>query len=324
MNKHVLYNTFSNLHFDRLIRRFHRTPTVLFYHGVANNPDSIIETESISEAEFIRQIVYLKRFYHVLSVKEFEERYLQEKWEGNEILLTFDDGYKNILTTALPIFEEYKIPFVLFLTTNNISNNCLFPTTVNRLVVLASSLKRLKMSTCRIDTDLTADNRNMVVEKISHELKTCSLQEVDMIVNELLSVVSKDEIETLRVRYPSVNPLSWDEAKTVAESPLCTIGSHGLDHICCHSSQDIDEVSRQLNDSKMVIEQRLGVSCDYFSYPNGSFTEQSNHIVERAGYRLGFSTRRLPVNALTQWNIPRFYVPYDYSRFVYSLTTYPR
>lgn len=324
MRKQFVYNTFSTLHFDSLWHLVHKAPAVLFYHGVANNPDAVIETESILVKDFVCQMKYLKRHYHVISVSEFEERFNENKWEGKEVLLTFDDGYKNMLSTALPILEGYQFPFVLFYTTNNICHGELFATTVNRLVILASSLKQLDLPSCQISTTLTEQNRATVAERISKQLKSRPLNEVKAIVAELSSLITQDEMESLRERYPSINPMNWDEAKQISASHLCTIGSHCVDHICCHANQSIDEVTRQICESKRIIENRLGKSCDYFSYPNGSFTYQSNKAVSEAGYILGFSTRRLPVNALTQWNIPRLYVPYDYSRFVYSLVNYPK
>ena len=117
MNKQLLYNTFAALHVDVLIKSFRRAPAVLFYHGVAENPDSLIETESISAEDFRKQMAWLKKNRKVISAAEFEERFKVRQWEGDEVLLTFDDGYKNMLTTGLPILEEYGFPFLLFLTT---------------------------------------------------------------------------------------------------------------------------------------------------------------------------------------------------------------
>ena len=324
MNKQILYDTFSTLHLDAMWRLFHKSPCVLFYHGVAGAPDPIIETESIAVSDFVSQIKYLKRNYHIITVSEFEERFTLNDWDGDEVLLTFDDGYKNILTTALPILEDFNVPFNIFLTSNNINDGNLFPTTVARLVILASSLQHLHLKSCGIDVPLTINNRRTVAASVSNELKTRSLSEVKSITNELLNSISEDELYFLRDKYFSINPLSWEEARMVANSSLCTVGSHCLDHICCHSKQNMQDVQIQLKESKEVIEKQLGVVCEYFAYPNGSFTTESNLILQNVGYKLGFSTRRLPINSLTKWNIPRLYVPYNYSRFVYYLVNYPK
>ncbi len=323
MNKQIIYNTFAGLHADAMIKPFLRAPAALFYHGVAENPDVIIETESISADEFRKQMEWLKKNRRAISATEFEERFKAHRWEGDEVLLTFDDGYQNMLTTGLPILEEYGFPFLLFLTTNNITHGSLFPTTINRLVTLTSSLKVLRLD--GEEYPLESSSRQAVMGKLSWRLKREPQSVVEHIVESLLEQLPKGEIDRLREQYPSVNPMTWDEARQIAASELCTIGSHGVDHICCHDQQPLDEVKRNLRESKLVIEKELGLKeCRYFSYPNGNFTEDSNKLVAEAGYAMGFSTKRLPVHALTQWNVPRLYVPYNYPRFVFAVSTYPK
>lgn len=323
MNKQIIYNIFAGLHANALIRAIHRAPAALFYHGVAENPDSLIETESVSAKDFRKQMVWLKKNRRVISAAEFEERFKARQWEGDEVLLTFDDGYKDMLTTGLPILEEYGFPFLLFLTTTNITHGRLFPTTVNRLVTLASSLKVLHLD--GENFSLEGDARQTVMNKLSWQLKHEPQSVVEHIVESLLKQLPNGEIDRLREQYPSVNPMTWDEARQIAVSDLCTIGSHGVDHICCHDQQSLDEVERNLRESKKVIEKELGLKdCRYFSYPNGNFTEGSNKLVANAGYAMGFSTKPLSVHALTQWNVPRLYVPYNFPRFVFAVSTYPK
>lgn len=324
MSKQFLYDSFVSLKADGIVRFLRHAPVVLFYHGVAEHPDPLVELESIPLDQFERQMDYLNSYYEVISPQDFLRRYETQNWEGREVLLTFDDGYKNMLTSALPILERYRFPFLLFFTTNNIDHNELFATTVNRLVVLASSIKHITIKEFGIDAKLDSSNRTIVASYISRLLKTRPIRDVNTIVSRLLSALPDGEIESLREQYSSVIPMDWNDAQEISLSPLCTIGSHCMDHICCHSNQPIDCVKEQICQSKRIIEDRLGKPCLFFSYPNGSFTLDSNAIVKDAGYLMGFSTKRLPINGLSQWSIPRQMASYDYSRFVYSLVTYPK
>ncbi len=306
-----------------LLRCLRSQPKVLFYHGVVNKPNTVIETESISVADFRKQLDYLQKHHHVIDIFEFEQRFLTNEWDGNEVLLTFDDGYKNMLTTGLPLLEQFGFPFVQFFTTNNISTGDLFPTTINRLVIMASSAKTIDLSTISLMVDLNTKNRDAVCNQISRELKTLPLNKVHELTQELKSHISLDEFDSLKEKYQSILPMNWDDAKIISQSPLCTIGSHGIDHICCHENQQTQEVNRQIVESKRIIEENIGLPCDYFSYPNGNYTDFSNECVKKAGYKMGFSTKRMSIHSLTRHNIPRLYTPYDYNRFVYSMVTYP-
>lgn len=311
--KKFVYSAYCKLHIDRLF--LNNQPRILFYHGVASKVKDLgIETESISAADFEHQLKYLTRHFHPISMDEFYDRFVQRCWDGNEILLTFDDGYRNMLHTGLPLLEKYHVPFGLFLTVDNISSDLLFPTTINRLVHLASSYSK------------TIDNPRMLTENTSRILKSEKEETVQALCQDMMGHVSTEELNQLREDYASINPMNWDEVFEIAKSPLCTIGSHCMSHICCHANQDEGEVRRQFSESKRIISERIGKDCNYLSYPNGSFTSHVKSIARECGYKMAFSTRYEAVDSqnVDAMAVGRIYVPYDYSRFVYVISRFPR
>lgn len=304
MLKRLILKTFSGLNVDRFF--LNRHPRVLFYHGVDSYiNDAQVETESISTIDFERHLKYICKHFTPISIKEFYNRYKKNIWEGREILLTFDDGYRNLLTDGLPLLEKYDIPFALFITTDNISNDKLFPTTINRLVNLA------------VYKDCAE------TEKISRRMKSKSVEVVENLCDQLLGKISQKQLIELRQKYSSVNPMNWDEVKRISQSPLCTIGSHCTTHICCHDNQQTIEIERQLTESKKEIEMRLGIPCDFLAWPNGSYTPQAEKIAYNCGYKLALSTKYRPVSVGSPFSVGRIYVPYDYARFKYVISRYP-
>jgi peptidoglycan/xylan/chitin deacetylase (PgdA/CDA1 family) len=141
----------------------------------------------------------------------------------------------------------------------------------------------------------------------------------------LKSNISSDEYQWLLSKYKSLLPLNWQEVKEIIG--YCgTIGSHCMDHICCHSGQPDTEVRSQIFKSKLLIEERLGQSCDYIAYPNGDFTDFSNSCVRSAGYKLGFSTKRNKIkpDKGQMFNVPRISLPYNYKTFQIITGLYPK
>lgn len=301
--KNIVYYLYGKLHIDSF--SLNNKPRVLFYHGVAPTIlDSSIETESIRANDFERQLKYISKHFRPITLNEFYSRYINHNWEGREILLTFDDGYRNLLTTGLPLLQKYNIPFTLFVTADNISENLLFPTTINRLVNLA-------------------EKHNLIeTNRVSTLLKTERLDIVEDICCRLLKILPKERLNELRTKYESINPMTWDEVRQIDSSPLCTIGSHCMSHICCHSRQDINEIRRQLTESKEVIERQIGHSCDFLSWPNGNFTDESMKIAAEAGYKMAFSTKYMTIDTSSIMSIGRIYVPYEYNRFKYAISRF--
>ena len=87
---------------------------VLSYHSISDDKSSI----SISTNIFEKQIIFLKKLsYESVNFDEIDPN------KKNQIILTFDDGYKDILVNALPILKKYNFKATCFFVTNLIGKN---------------------------------------------------------------------------------------------------------------------------------------------------------------------------------------------------------
>lgn len=311
---------------DRLLRFSNRHPRVVFWHGVAQNPDSRIEAEIADFDNFKKQIQYLKKHYHIISVQEFTERYEEHKWDGNEVCLQFDDGFKNNLTIAAPFLYEQRIPFVVFISTNHIESGKLYPTSLARLMIWGSNIKQLVVPTIGLQTSLRNDNEKIAAGKyLSTILKTSPLSVVQGVYEDLKNNVSSDEFLKLTESFPELYPMTWEDVGEI-QNYGCTIGAHCLEHICCHDKQDESVVRGQIVSSKKIIEEKTGIACEYFAYPNGSYTDFSNKIViEEAGFKMGFSTKPTRIESCqNKAVVPRICLPTNSNIARIKLNYYPR
>jgi len=92
-------------------------PAVLAYHKVTNFE---FGGTWVSPSRFISQIDHLlDNGFKFISEKEYLE-VIEGKRVGssNELLLTFDDGYRSLMDKALPFLAEKKIPATIFLITS--------------------------------------------------------------------------------------------------------------------------------------------------------------------------------------------------------------
>lgn len=86
-------------------------PTILMYHSVDNNKYFF----TVSKNEFKGQINILLEKGH--NFKNMEDIY-NGNYNNKSIVITFDDGYKDNLTNALPILEKYNIPATIYIATS--------------------------------------------------------------------------------------------------------------------------------------------------------------------------------------------------------------
>lgn len=324
--KSILKQCFVSLGGETILRLTNQTPRILFWHGVDNNPHIKIELESIDALAFKKQIKYLNKYFNIISMDEFHQKYTNDQLGKNDIVLTFDDGYKNNLKVLAPIMKEFNLPYTIFITTNNITTGNLFPTSILRLLVYGSSLDLLSIPFIDKSFNLKTDEDKLNASKeISNLLKTLPNDQVNIICDQMIENITQDEYKKLKNKYNSLVPLNWDEVRELARQGV-VIGSHCMDHICCHENQSKEIIVQQIKESKKVIEQELNINCDYFAYPNGDYTAFSDTCVEEANYKLGFSTKKNILNIVSTGisSVPRMSVPYNINTFKILINLYPQ
>ena len=77
---------------------------------------------------------------------------------------------------------------------------------------------------------------------------------------------------------------NWDQLREMQKSGLVTIASHTVNHLNLKDLSE-KEIEKEVTESKKVLEKELGVSIDYFTYPEGDFTDISRDKLKKAGYK---------------------------------------
>lgn len=96
-------------------------------------------------------------------------------------------------------------------------------------------------------------------------------------------------VHTAFVGSPQGKPkATWEELKEMVESGLVTVASHTVNH---RNFGDLTpaEIDRELQESKKILEEKLGRPVNYFTYPEGTYTEPVKEQVRNAGYRAALS-----------------------------------
>ena len=98
--------------------------------------------------------------------------------------------------------------------------------------------------------------------------------------------------------------------KTIDESQVrelvklgFAIGSHTMNHPSLDEIP-LDRVQREVEDSKIFLEKRLGVPIRHFAYPKGLFTSAVAEVVRAAGYAAGWATREGDTSLFTRKRYP--------------------
>jgi len=92
---------------------------ILMYHRVAKIDfcDLSVDDFNVPPHRFERQIAALAEFAEVVPLRDLPGRLASQSSNRPVVALTFDDGYANFYTEALPILRRYDVPATVFVVT---------------------------------------------------------------------------------------------------------------------------------------------------------------------------------------------------------------
>jgi len=88
-------------------------PRLLIYHQLGTDHGHQME---VDEAHFAGQLSWLQDNYELTDLETAVSRW-EEPGSEKVVVLTFDDGYRDVYTTAFPMLRTRGVPFVLYLST---------------------------------------------------------------------------------------------------------------------------------------------------------------------------------------------------------------
>lgn len=295
---HGLYYT-GTLHLIKR-RRLRGRAVVLMYHRVLNAPERERSFSSdgilVSPQTFDRQLGFLRRHFNVVTPEQFVERLRRgEPFDDATCLITFDDGWIDNFTNALPLLRKHALPAVVFLPTGFIgTDRCFWQERLARLLYRLHGLYRTDPS----ETSAIVEGYGLkqVFRSKGAELK----REIHDYVRALKSL-PEEEVERMAEAVAAVvrehggaeaHPdrfLSWDEVRAMAADGV-RFGSHAVTHRIL-TRLDRGTVARELAQSQREIADRLGAPVELLAYPNGDSNSEVAEAARTAGYAAAFTTR---------------------------------
>ncbi|MCW8109000.1 polysaccharide deacetylase family protein [Alteromonas ponticola] len=99
--------------FSTVVQAAADNAVILLYHHVSNETP---KSTSISPELFAEHMAYLDKHHQVVSLQEaINKLKRKEPLPDKTVVITFDDGYANILENGHPILKRYNFPYTIFI-----------------------------------------------------------------------------------------------------------------------------------------------------------------------------------------------------------------
>ena len=234
--------------------------------------------------------------------------------------MTFDDGYRDNLTNALPIAESKGVPLTVFVTSGILGNHNGFwwdrlgtllrsrPPHVREIDLPVRGRNiRLPLGSSGIRADLDAVRRHLLPLRVTE-------------IEQALDAVS-EQWQVASAPPPDAATLTPEDLLRLAASDTATIGAHTVDHVRLRD-RPAPEQQDTISASKGQLEQSIGRAVSHFAYPFGGrddFDDRSVDAVRSAAFdtacttipgtaRTSTDSYRLPRRLVMDWGRLRFRV----------------
>jgi peptidoglycan/xylan/chitin deacetylase (PgdA/CDA1 family) len=316
----------------RVRTAFQRRGAILMYHRIAA-PASDPWRLAVSPANFAAHMAVIRQRNEARPLSELVARLDHPGKPDVSIAVTFDDGYLDNLTVALPIMEAAGVPATVYVVSGAIGRpEAFWWEFLNRVFLEASTLPEefsltvgdrhisgslgpeanlnawsmAAVAKWHADFERPRGPRQQLLLDCQAAMAGLSVAEQRQSVDRLAGwagLAPAPAEETL------ARPLTAAELHRLARSPLIEIGGHTVSHPDL-SAVPAERGAQEIRACRMHLQDITGGSVTSFGYPYGrSGPETCRHVAE-AGFanatcsRFGIATARA-----NRFQIPRLQVP---------------
>lgn len=287
---------------QRLVLR--RRAVVLMYHRVLSSDDrrrtASHNAICVSAETFARHMAVLSRHFVPLSAEQFHDHLARHvPFPNRSVLITFDDGWRDNYTHALPILRRHGLPALVFLPASYVGSGRLFwqEALVHLLTHAGAVARRGASERQRLMTLLQPFGLEGTLSVTGPAARAAIVEAVGG-----LKAIARDRTEDLIAQLCStlgVNPSALTDTDAFIDDAQLdemagagiTFGGHGVDHLLLTQVPE-PSAEQEIRGSKAYVDERLRPKVSCFSYPNGYLNEFVVSAVRRAGFQLAVTTRR--------------------------------
>lgn len=285
---------------------------ILIYHRVLDEPDFMRPGE-VDKKTFTWQMQLLARHFNVLSLEEALQRMQTDSLPPRAVCITFDDGYADNYTNALPILQKFNLTATFFIASGFLDGGRMWNDTV------IESIRNLKIPILDLNEigfgEFEISNQNQkcqAAHDIIQKIKHLPFDERSRYV---------EYIATQSQNLPNDLMMTSQQLRSLHQSGM-EIGGHTVNHPIL-AKLDEQAVAVEIIENKMKLENLLNNKIRYFAYPNGKLEKdyllEHVDIVKQHGYQAAVTTN-WGVNSYNsdQWQLLR-YTPWDNSPSCFML-----
>ena len=282
--------------------------SILIFHRVMPTIDPLFPDEP-DASRFDQMMHWVKSWFNVIPLDLAISHLQSGSLPARAAAITFDDGYADNRTIALPILQKYGLSATFFIATGFLAGGRMWNDTVIESIRGACSpLLNLEKLGLGRHSNRSLGEKRQAIAAIINQIKYLPL-------DERAAVTERIALE-LGVMPPDNLMMTSEQIRELHAAGM-QIGAHTINHPIL-ARIDLQNAEHEIRASKVTLEKMLGEPVSLFAYPNGKpnqdYRPEHCKIVQELGFSAAVSTGWGAANNNSDiYQLPRF-TPWDRGR----------
>jgi len=287
--------------------------SILIYHRVLPQPDPLFP-DAVDARLFERHLRLLKRFFNVIPLLEATQQLRTLSLPPRAACITFDDGYADNATVALPILQRHGLSACFFIATGYLDGGQMWNDSVIERVRHARGVE-LDLSACGLGRFPIGSValKSKAIGAILGRIKYLQFEQRQTLLALMCASVTYPKPQDLMMKTGQVKALHQAGME---------IGAHTVNHPILATMPE-HAARAEIADSKCQLESIVKAPVRLFAYPNGKpgqdYGQRHAGIVKDLGFDAAVATHWGAAQyGSDPFQLPRF-TPWDRGRLRFLL-----
>jgi len=278
----IVFPTVVGIGMERLLPKLSNKHLLnIYYHGVVKQDSSFFNPRHITIEQFEQQIKYFSKYFDIISLEDaFEVKKGKLVLNKPTITISFDDGYKNNISNALPILEKYNAKATFFISgvcTINNPNTLLWADIIDFVKFINKDEEIIVEGTKFVNYYETKSKLS-----IYDFMKNQSKSNRDQLLASFIKLFNIDE-RKYDIDHDIWQMMNSDDIIQASQNKLISIESHGFNHYNL-GQIDFDDAITDIRKSKEELDKLVSKPISMICFPDGSYSNDVIQEIKSIGF----------------------------------------
>lgn len=262
------------------------------------------EIKGLDYRLFDQQLAFFKTHFNVVTMDQVIEAFNGGVLPENALLLTFDDGYIDNFTVALPLLQKYGFQGSFFIPGKTFSENKVLDVNKIHFILASASVETIKNKLLFLLDDYRSDDNYASNDVLYQKYGSATrLDNADVIfIKRVLQtaipeIIRKKITDELFREFVGISEnmfsrelyMNVDQIRCLKRNGMF-IGLHGYDHYWL-ANLSLSEMEQDVDKALDVMDEFIDSSRWVMNYPYGNCNSAVIEYISKRGCELGFITQ---------------------------------